>query len=68
MADPVVVISGAKEAGKKSRQGSLPKRDKARHRQDCAEDDSVEISQEAHDRVSGKRRRNILEYLDDEGD
>ena len=67
MTDPVVVISGAKEAGKKSRQGSLLKRDKSRLRQDCDEDDSVDISQEAHDRASGKRRRNILEYLDDEG-
>lgn len=68
MTNPVDVVSGAKEACKKSRQENPLKRGKAKHRNVRTEDDCVDISQEARDRVSGKKHRNILEYLEDEGD
>jgi hypothetical protein len=67
MTDPVVVVGGVQNAGRKGSQENPSKRGKAKHRQGRAEDDSVDISQEALDRASGKKRRNILEYLEDEG-
>jgi len=65
--DPVVVVSAAKEAGRKSGRENPRKQDKAKQRQAVAGDDSVDISREALDRASGKKHRNILEYLEDEG-
>jgi len=67
MTDPVVVVGGVQEAGRKSGQKNPAKRGKAKHLKGGPEDDSVDISQEARDRASGKKRRNILEYLEDEG-
>ena len=67
MTDPVVVVGGVHETGRKSGQENPSKRGKAKHLKGAPEDDSVDISQDARDRASGKKRRNIMEYLEDEG-
>jgi len=67
MTDPVGVVGGVQGTGRKSGQEKQSKRGKAKHLKGATEDDSVDISQDARDRASGKKRRNILEYLDDEG-
>jgi hypothetical protein len=66
MTDPVVVVGGVQERGRKSGQENLSKREKTKHFKGTPEDDSVDISQDARDRASGKKRRNILEYLEDQ--
>lgn len=56
-------IRESKEKGK-SGEGS-PRRGGSVHREKTG-DDSVEISEEARERALGRRRRTILEYLEDE--
>jgi hypothetical protein len=36
------------------------------HHPDEPLDDSVDISEEAHDRASGRKRKTILEYLEED--
>jgi hypothetical protein len=67
MTETVIVIGGVQETGRKGGQGNPSKRGKAKQLKGAPEDDSVDISQEARDRASGNKRRNILEYLEDEG-
>ncbi|MBI2354591.1 MAG: hypothetical protein HYV06_06110 [Deltaproteobacteria bacterium] len=68
MADPVTEIGGVKETGRNTTRGGNSKRDKGKGRPHRAEDDSVDISEEARQRASGKKRGNILEYLKNAGD
>lgn len=64
MTDPVNRITGAKETNRKSSQEGLFKSDRRKQKTEHAEDDSVDISQEARDKASGKKRKNILEYIE----
>jgi len=64
MTDPLSEISRTKEAGRKiSRTGSL-KHEKLKRHPEEAEDDCVDISDEARSSASGKRRGNIIEYIE----
>ena len=69
MTEPVIIISGAAAvAGSKDKKKDHEenwKRTKALTHPDEARDDNVDISKEARERASGKKRKNILEYLDE---
>lgn len=65
MTDPVERISPARETGKKNAADTRLKHGKPVRQLDDAESDSVDISEEARDRATGKKHRNILEYLND---
>ena len=68
MTEPLKEISSIKEAGRKgSREGILKHGGLKRHPEET-EDDIVDISEEARDRASGKKRGNILEYIENQGD
>ncbi|OGT98522.1 MAG: hypothetical protein A2X80_10985 [Geobacteraceae bacterium GWB2_52_12] len=69
MTEPVIIISGAAAVAgskdkKKNHEENL-KRTKTINHSDEGGDDNVDISKEARDRASGKKRKNILEYLDE---
>ena len=69
MTEPVIIISGAAAVAaskekKKDHEENL-KRTKAITHSDEGRDDNVDISKEARDRALGKKRKNILEYLDE---
>lgn len=69
MTEPVDKVSRTREVGRQKGREQLFTRDKERpHHAEAADDDSVEISPEARERASGKKRRNILEYLKDSGE
>ena len=64
MTEPVDKVSRTREVNRQKGREQLLKRDKSeQHHAEDIEDDSVEISREARDRASGKKRRNILDYL-----
>lgn len=67
MTEPVEGVSRAKAVSEKYRRdaGYSPRGKHAEH-DEGAEDDSIDISDEARDRSSGKKRPTILEYLKDE--
>ena len=69
MTEPVIIISGAVAvAGSKDKKKDYEenwKRAKALNHPDEVRDDNVDISKEARERASGKKRKNILEYLDE---
>ena len=67
MTSSVDAVGAAKGTGKKGGQENPLKRGMTKHRQNRTEDDCVDISEEARERASGKKRRNILEYLENEG-
>ena len=67
MTDPVVKIEGVKETGGKTTQSKVSKEEKRKHHSEESADDSVDISDEARDRASGKKRANILEYINNSG-
>lgn len=68
MTEPLDAISRIRGAGKKSQRGDDLKHEKSKKRHEESEDDSVDISEEARDRASGKKRGNILEYIRNQGD
>lgn len=65
MTDAIIEISGARIVGRDDKQEHAPKRDKEKRRQQQQKDDCIDISKEARDRASGKKRGNILEYLEE---
>jgi hypothetical protein len=67
MTEPVEGISRAKEVAEKNKRdpGRL-QREKHSGHQEAADDDSIDISDEARERAAGKRRRNIMEYINEE--
>jgi len=67
MTEPVEGVGAAKAVGKNATKGSVFKREKKR-RPLHEEEDSVDISEEARNRASGKKRGGILEYLRNEPD
>jgi hypothetical protein len=68
MTDPVSKISRSQETDRKAAHGGMIRNEKRKFHPDEPSDDSVDISEEARERASGKKRKTILEYLeDDEG-
>ena len=63
MTDPVNKIGGAKAVGGKNLQENIFKGEKRKRKTESAENDNIDISEEARDRASGKKRKNILEYI-----
>jgi len=66
MTDPINKISRAQEAGRKQARTGIVKGEKLSDHPDEPADDSVDISEEARERASGRKRKTILEYLEDE--
>jgi len=66
MTDPVNKVSRAQEAERRQTQEGGFRSDTLRHHPDEPADDSVDISEEARERASGRKRKTILEYI--EGD
>jgi len=68
MTDPVNKISRSQETDRKTVHGGIIRNEKRKFHPDEPSDDSVDISEEARERASGRKRRSILEYLEgDEG-
>jgi len=66
MTEPLSRVSTIKETGKKKAPDTRLKHEKnTRHAQETDED-CVEISEEARERSAGKKRRDILDYLNEE--
>ena len=66
MTDPVTVVDTIRGTGKKSVADSHLKHAKNQRHPDEADEDSVDISEEARERSAGRKRRSILDYLNDE--
>jgi len=69
MTDPVIIISGTAVVGE-SRDEKRERQEKGRRcgtagRLTGAGSDSVDISEEARERASGRKRKSILEYLEE---
>lgn len=67
MAVPVDKVGGV-QGGQEGMRVETRMRGKTRSRKAGGEDEQVTISREARDRASGKKRGNILEYLENGGD
>jgi hypothetical protein len=68
MTDQINKISRTQETERKKTRSGIIRSEQRNYHPDEPEDDSVDISEEARDRASGRKRRTILEYLeDDEG-
>ena len=66
MTEPLAKISTIKETGKKNAPDSRLKHEKSpRHAEETGED-SIDISEEARERAADRKRRNILDYLNEE--
>jgi hypothetical protein len=65
MTDPLERISPTRETGKKNAADSRLKHEKHPHHVDETETDSVDISEEAREKAAGKKRKNILDYLNE---
>jgi hypothetical protein len=66
MTEPVTRISATRETSKKNAAETPLKHEKSPHHVEENEEDSVEISKEARERASGRKRKNILDYLNEE--
>lgn len=66
MTEPLSKISSTKEPGKKNAPDALVRHEKKPRHEDESESDSIDISEEARDRAAGNKRRNILDYLNDD--
>jgi hypothetical protein len=66
MTDPLTGISAIRETGKKRESDTRLKHEKKPHHTDEAEEDSIDISEEARERSAGRKRRNILDYINEE--
>lgn len=64
MTDPVNKVYSVKETGRKNNRDGIFRGDRQKHRSEQPENDNVDISEEARDRASGKKRKNILEYIE----
>jgi hypothetical protein len=64
MTDPVNKVDGVKETSRKNSRDELFGSNKHRHHSEQLENDNVDISEEARDKASGKKRKNILEYIE----
>lgn len=67
MADPINKISRSQETDKKTAQGGMIRSEKRKFHREEPSGDSVDISEEARERAFGRKRRTILEYLEDDG-
>lgn len=65
MTDAVIEISGTRIVQRDDKQEDAPKREKEKRRRLPPQDDCIDISEEARERAAGKKRKNILEYLED---
>lgn len=68
MTEPLTRISTIKETGKKNATDSRLKHEKKPRHEVDAEEDSITISEEARERAAGKKRRNILDYINEKSD
>lgn len=66
MTEPLSEISRIKETGRKSSRTDNLKHEKLKRHPEEAEDDCVDISEEARNRATGKKRGNILEYIENQ--
>jgi hypothetical protein len=66
MTEPLTKISSTKETGKKNVQDSRLKHEIKPRQVYDSEEDCIEISEEARERAAGRKRRNILDYLNEE--
>jgi hypothetical protein len=67
MTEPVEGISRVREiAEKNKREKDRLQQEKHAGHHNATEDDSIDISDEARDRAAGRKRRNILDYINDE--
>lgn len=66
MTEPLNKISRVKETGRNNSRTDNPKHEKLKRHQEETDDDCVDISEEAHNRATGKSRENILEYIENE--
>ena len=64
MTEPLSEISRIKETGRKSTRTDTLKHEKLKRHPEEAEDDCVDISEEARNRATGKKHGNILEYIE----
>jgi hypothetical protein len=67
MTDPVNKVGRTQEAERKKTHDGMVRSGKREHHSDEPANDSVDISEEARDRSSGRKRKTILEYLEDDG-
>jgi hypothetical protein len=65
MTDPITGISSTMEPGKKNSVDRFRKHEKNPGQVDENEEDSVDISEEARERAAGRKRKNILDYLNE---
>jgi len=68
MTEPLTKISSIKETGKKNASDSRLKHEKNQRHGVDSEEDSITISEEARERAAGKKRRNILDYINEKSD
>ena len=68
MTEPVDKISRAQETASKKTRLAITRSDHAQHHPDEQADDCVDISEEARERASGRKRKTILEYLEEDGE
>jgi hypothetical protein len=66
MTEPVTGIDKARVTGKKNAPDTRLKHEKAPRHTDETGEDSIDISEEARDRAAGRRRKKILDYLNEE--
>jgi hypothetical protein len=66
MTEPVEGIDRAREITEQNKRNKdhHPQEKRTQHQE--VEDDSIDISDEARDRASGRRRRNIIDYINDD--
>lgn len=64
MTDPVNKIDNIKETSRKNSRDGIFRGDKHKHHSEQPENDNVDISEEARDRASGKKHKNIIEYIE----
>jgi hypothetical protein len=64
MSDPVEKLDFIRGVGRRGAGGASFKHEKkVKHGHDEEEDDCVDISEEARERASGKKKKSILEYI-----
>ena len=66
MTEPVAGIDKARAAGKKNAPVVRSKHAKNPRNSDETGEDSIDISEEARDRAAGRKRKSILDYLNEE--
>lgn len=64
MSDTVIEISGVRVVQRDDKHEDAPRREKEKRREEQKKD-CIDISTEARERASGKKRGNILEFLEE---